>query len=98
MNQRNRERRIDEQRPAKPPIDAYDPFEQMFRSKRPTDSFGGDVRRENPQRRLLSFFSALSIHKACAKEAAGAAKAGSGNHVTEELFARRSCKPRAAHA
>jgi hypothetical protein len=40
MNQRDRERRTDEQRPAKPPVDAYDPFEQMFRPKRPTDSFG----------------------------------------------------------
>jgi hypothetical protein len=28
----------------------------------------------------------------------GAAKAGSGNHVTDELFARRPCKPRAAHS
>jgi hypothetical protein len=40
MNKRDRERRPDEQRPAKPPVDAYDPFEQMFRPKRPTDSFG----------------------------------------------------------
>jgi hypothetical protein len=40
MNQRSRERKIDEQRPAKPPVEAYDPFEQMFRPKRPTDSFG----------------------------------------------------------
>jgi hypothetical protein len=36
-----RERRADEpQRPAKPPVDAYDPFEQLFRPKRPTDDFG----------------------------------------------------------
>jgi hypothetical protein len=40
MKQRNRERRTDEQPPAKPPVDVYDPFEQMFRPKRPTDSFG----------------------------------------------------------
>jgi hypothetical protein len=40
MNRRNRERRTDEQRPAKPPVEAYDPFEQMFRARRPTDSFG----------------------------------------------------------
>ncbi|NGO53153.1 hypothetical protein [Allomesorhizobium camelthorni] len=40
MKQRNRERRTDEQPPAKPPVDAYDPFEQMFRPKRPTDCFG----------------------------------------------------------
>jgi hypothetical protein len=40
VNQRNRERRPEVQTPAKPPVDACDPFEQMFRSKRPTDSFG----------------------------------------------------------
>jgi hypothetical protein len=40
MKQRNTERRTDEQRPAKPPVDAYDPFERMFRPKRQTDSFG----------------------------------------------------------
>jgi hypothetical protein len=38
--QRNRERGTDKQPPAKPPVDAFDPFEQMFRPKRPTDSFG----------------------------------------------------------
>jgi hypothetical protein len=40
---------------------------------------------------------ALNVRKPCAIEVTGAARAGSGNHVTEELFARRSCKPRAAH-
>jgi hypothetical protein len=40
MNQCDRERGDKEQRPAKPPADAYDPFEQMFRPKRPADSFG----------------------------------------------------------
>ncbi len=37
-DQRNRERRR-RQRPAKPPVEAYNPFEQMFRPKRPTDTF-----------------------------------------------------------
>jgi hypothetical protein len=40
MNHRDNERKVDDRRPAKPPIDAYDPLEQMFRPKRPTDSFG----------------------------------------------------------
>jgi hypothetical protein len=37
---RNRECGTDKQPSARPPVDAYDPFEQMFRPKRPTDSFG----------------------------------------------------------
>jgi hypothetical protein len=41
MDQRERERRADERRrPAKPLVDAYDPFEQLFRPKRPKDELG----------------------------------------------------------
>lgn len=40
MDQRERERRTDERRPAKPSVDTYDPFEQMFRSRRSADNFG----------------------------------------------------------
>jgi hypothetical protein len=36
--------------PAKPPVDAYDPFEQMFRPRRPTDKLRRDFRREGQLR------------------------------------------------
>jgi hypothetical protein len=39
----------------------------------------------------------IELSKDLCQRAVGAAKAGSGNHVTEELFARRPCKPRAGY-